>query len=514
MAKSWRFLLGMLVLAAFLAFFAGRETFITAEDEEKTNQTGKEKTKPAKKDDEKPPAEEETPPAADEDETIPESEIAACKEAVQKTRELEFKADVNVGMQDRETLRKKMEEDFATEMPPERMEEIQKTLVKFCLVPKDFPLEKFMIDLMTEQIGGFYDPESKELYVVKRQEEEEDAGPEAAAMKMLGVTNRKIVLVHELTHAMQDQHFDLLTMPRSDPDMEDHNDDTVSAVQALFEGEATYVMYAWMYSKMRVNIDDVPDIAKMMEDGAKEEMEKKVGNLMSKAPVFIRESLMFPYVQGFKFFLELKKNGGWEAVTGAYSDLPASTEQILSPKKFFGELRDYPTLVNLPELKPLLGEEWKELDYNVVGQFVIDILLREFFKPSKSLRNVAKGWDGDSYRIFDNKEAGKVLVVWYSTWDEERDSKQFFEKYCELIPKKYKDTESVKTEETLKTWKSPEGLMSVELRGKDVLVVESAPTAELLDKMAETVWKETTKSEMKEVNRMPPPKKKEKKEEK
>ncbi len=513
MAKSWRLLLGILVLAAFLAFFVGRDTPVTAGSEEEPNKTGEGKDKPAKKDDAKPPAEEETPPAADEDEAIPEAEIAECKDAVRKIRKLEFKSDVKIGLLGRESLRKKMEESFAADMPPERVEEIRKTFVKFGLIPKDFPLEKFMLDLLTEQIGGFYDPETKELYVMNEQEEEEDTSPEAALIKMMGVTNRKFILIHELTHVMQDQHFDLLTMPRSDPDMEDHNDDTVSAVQALFEGEATYVMFEWTFSKRGMSLDNIPNFAKMIEDSVKEDMEKKVGDMMSKAPALIRESLLFPYIQGFKFFLEVKKIGGWKAVTNAYLDLPASTEQVLNPKKYIGEGRDYPLLVNLPEMKSLLGEGWKELDYNVVGQFVIDILMREFFTASKKLRNVAKGWDGDSYRIFDNKETGKVLVVWYSTWDKERDSKQFFEQYCALIPKKYKDAEGVKDKETLKTWKSSEDLMSVELRGNDVLIIESAPTAELLDKMAETVWKETTKEEMKEVKRMPPPKRKEKKKE-
>lgn len=508
MTRSWRFLLGILMLTALLALFVGRNTAVIASDENAANDTGEGRKEQTERDDTEPVAEDE-PPSALEEETLSEAEIDLCKKAVQRIRGLEFKSDVKIALMDRETLRKKMEESFATDMPPERMEEIRKTLVKFGLIPKDFPFEKFLLDLLTEQTGGFYDPETKELYVMKEIEEEE-AGLETAMMEMLGITTRKIILIHELMHALQDQHFDLLTMPRSDPDVEDHNDDTVIAVKALFEGEASYVMYEWIYSKMGMSLDDIPDVAEVMEEAIKEGMEKQAGDLLTRAPTFIRESLLFPYVQGFKFFLALKKNGGWEAVTRAYADLPASTEQILRPKKYFGEVRDYPTVVALPDLKPLLGEEWKELDHNVVGQFALDVLLREFFPPSKKLRNVPKGWDGDSYRIFDNKETGKTLLVWYSTWDKERDAKQFFEKYSELIPKKYKDAESMKSEETLKTWRSSEDLLSVELRGRDVLIVESAPTTELLDRISETVWEDTTTTELKEVKRMPPPKRKEK----
>ncbi|MDQ7779198.1 MAG: hypothetical protein RDV41_05760 [Planctomycetota bacterium] len=444
------------------------------------------------------------------EEELPQAEIDECKKGAQKTRKLEFKTDVKIGLQDRETLKKKMEQDFFEETPPERMDEVQKTLRKFGLIPKDFDLGKFLVDLLTEQIGGFYDPESKELYIMKGSDKEDESGTEAAMLKMLGVSNRKIVLVHELTHSLQDQHYDLLTMPRSDPDIEDHNDDTVSAVQALFEGEATYVMYEWMYGKMGTSLDSIPDIGKEMEKGMRDEMGNKTGDLMSKAPAFIRESLLFPYIKGLIWFIGLKKHGGWEAVNKAYADLPASTEQILHPKKYYGEERDNPTILTTPKLDELVGTDWKELDDNVVGQFALDIVMHEFFETSARIRNVAKGWDGDNYRIFDNPKAGRVLLVWLTTWDTEKDAGQFFEVYGELIPKKYKDAKSAKSDEKLKVWMTLEDMVSIEIRGTDVLVVESAPEG-LLDKITSLVWEKTTKEEMKEVKRMPPPKKKDKK---
>lgn len=458
----------------------------------------------------------------DEPSSDPDARIRARTEQFQRDiedlRGLKFKNPVEIGIQNRDELREKMMEEFDKEMSDEKSESMKKVMVKFGLLPKDLELKKFMIDLMTEQIAGFYDPEEKSLFLIRGSEKKETSDdPNDAMMAQLGASQDDIVAVHELTHALQDQNWDLLTMPLEGV----QNDDLITAQKALVEGEATYVMYDWLLQQRGMSLDMLPE--GIMEQamggsgGGMPGMEQ-----MEKAPKIIRESLIFPYMGGLKYIMKTRKSGGgsktrvagepepeaeggWAAIDQIYADLPASTEQILHPEKYAPGNRDYPQAVALPDVAKLCGDDWKVLDRNVMGELSTDVMFQEIMnvKGSKT-RKASGGWDGDQYVCFENGKTKEVALVWFTTWDSEEDAREFGTAMRKALQKKYEVETPDVEEELKKVWKStPGGPVLLERRGMDVLIVESVP-GEKLDDVVASVWKDTTRAEVKRIERIEP----------
>src|SRR5688500_4065955 len=158
-----------------------------------------------------------------------ESRVEALLDQAEKYRGLEAKEAVPSGTVDDPALRKKMVESFETDLPPEKLRPVEVALKAFGLVPESLDLVKFFPELLTSQVAGFYDPERHYLALVQRNGRE---GEIVSTEK-----TEEAVLVHELTHALQDQHFHLETFATGQP-----LDDADIAKVALIEGDATLVM--------------------------------------------------------------------------------------------------------------------------------------------------------------------------------------------------------------------------------------------------------------------------------
>jgi hypothetical protein len=422
--------------------------------------------------------------------------------AVTKITGLQFKSNVKIGVKQRADLKEMMIKQLDEEVPAQEMKDMHKALVKFRLLPADMDLGKFFVNMYTTAVEGFYDPETKELYLIGEKEQKK---PETAEEKMMemnkkmmemmfGVQYDEMLLVHELTHAAQDQNFDMQTLPMDGQE----NDDLVSAIKSVIEGEATYSMFEHLFKKMG-GVDRVGDMGKMLSNDP-----LTGGAGMQDAPEYIRQGMIFPYAKGFTFVQKLKKYAisqapgqnseevAWAAIHKLYSDLPSSTEQILHPKKYF-ETRDNPTIVTLPDLSEVLGKEWRLLLSNVHGELNVGILLKEVLKE----RNVVKarnGWDGDRFAVFEKKDSPNVLAVWFTTWDTPQDAQEFFMLYSELIPAKYKEAGMLKIfEPGVNRWATDEGGVILEVRDCDVLAIEGTDGG-IDEKLRETLWKNTKKA--------------------
>ncbi|MEW6027048.1 MAG: hypothetical protein AB1599_07135 [Planctomycetota bacterium] len=435
---------------------------------------------------------------------------------IARLRGLDFKKDLKVGVKQKDELKSKMIEQAAKE-PPEEYEKVRKALVKLGFIPADLKLRDFMIDLYAEQIGGFYDPQEKELYVVPARD------PASEPPDQFGIPWNIIATVHEMTHALQDQNFDLLTLPME----EQINDDLATAVKALVEGEASFVMYDYALRQRGFDLSllppglfDNPDPTPFSDR-----------SLIDRAPLYIKEGMMFPYLKGLEFVKYIKARGGWEEVDKIYSDLPASTEQIIHPEKYYVE-RDYPTAITIPDLTGVLTtSRWTLLLDNVMGELNIGILKKQFY-PTFSSKRMSEGWDGDEFILWDDHVTKHVLLVWFSAWDSEKDSREFFNAYQKIIARKYNGSSDefpkpqLKTKEFSKVvWKLERpatdtgnatiktNLISIEQRGADVLVIEDIPD-DLLDKVSPVIWDKVDRQEYKEVKRVAPRKPEGKEEEK
>ena len=356
---------------------------------------------------------------------------------VVEIRGLAPKSEVEYRFVTSDQLREMLVSDFEEEYPQEEARIDQEVYVLLDLMEQNEDLYTILIDVFSEQVIGFYDYDSGELYVVSDREE---LGPV-----------EKVTFAHEYTHALQDQHFDLSSLPLQEED----NSDLATAALSLTEGDAVLTQYNYMMSYLSAD-----ELEAVLEESQQVEMEQ-----FEAAPRFISESLLATYLEGFNFVLEL---GGWEDINQAYADLPQSTEQILHPEKYL--VRDEPQDVTMPDLENALGVGWSQLDSDVLGELSIRIYL-ETFVAQHVAEVAAEGWDGDRYLYLKSAEGEKLLAL-RSTWDSDSDADEFFDAYISFVREKSDGAWDLILEEaTERQWRI-EGLsLYLGRNGSDVLII-------------------------------------------
>jgi hypothetical protein len=413
---------------------------------------------------------------------------AKHKEDVTRLRGLEFKTDVAVGAYSKQELLDFLKAEFEKDLPKEKAERYQRGYAKFGLIPADMDIYEAYLELFGSSIAGFYHPKTKELRLIRPGEK---GDTDEDALKAMGIDMERITLVHELTHAAQDQNFELSTLPIED----ETNDDLVLALKSVIEGDASAV--GWKYQ--------FKDQFDMVIGGINQTY--KTGMLPGKAgklPVYLRQSLTFPYGYGTDFVVKYLKGtkGEFKDINNLFKDFPLSSEQILHPEKYYDkDKRNNPILVTMPNLEKLFGGPWKESFNNVHGEFATKLILREFKGDKLRLGMIdraADGWGGDRYVVLEDDKK-TAMYVWYTTWDTEKDAKEFYEAYALALERKY-EQESKEDRGDKTSFSTPSGLVSIELKGADVLVFDGA-TEGMIAK-APTIFKETKKSEITGIERL------------
>ena len=363
-------------------------------------------------------------------------------------RELPILRPVKSGAQSRVEIQQMLVKNLDEQMTPAEMHGSAVALRKFGLAPSDFEYRSFIIKLLTEQVAGYYDSKTREFYLAD----------------WLELEGQKPVMVHELTHALQDQHFNLRRFekwPHGDSDAE-------LAVHALIEGDATLSMTIYMAKNPLVAL------AFMRSLGAAGTSSEQ----FNQAPRALRESLIFPYGQGTEWATQLYKRGGWSMVSKAFTQLPLSSEQILHPEKYFTYER--PGKIVLRDLRNLLGPAWKEVESDVNGEWSYYLILDQFLNSPAESRRAAAGWAGDRYEIYEGPKRGQVLLAHVSAWDTENDAREFFDAYVKRTAKRYPEATLLPENQsgssnTRLSWQTNEGRVVIELRGLRVVVVEGIP---------------------------------------
>jgi hypothetical protein len=241
-------------------------------------------------------------------------------------------------------------------------------------------------------------------------------------------------MAHELTHALQDQHFDL----EQYLEPTDGNDDTTLARSALIEGEGLLIMLDYSLRPMGRTSLDIPDIIEA--NRAQTAMMDAQFPVFANAPNYLRETLLFPYTYGASFLQKIIRRSSWSQVNEIYADLPTSTEQILHPSRYFQE-RDEPTRLNSSQLPPPLSGTWETVFENVLGEFTLYLLLQEGVDEGIAL-TASNGWDGDSIRLLENSE-GKEAVILQTIWDSKADADQFQTAYLSVVKKRFPNLQPV-----------------------------------------------------------------------
>jgi hypothetical protein len=320
----------------------------------------------------------------------------------------------------KKTLRSKQEvrdylirEDKEDKNDAERYAD-DKTLEAFALIPKGFPLDSFMLDVLTDQVAGLYDPKAKEFYIAD----------------WIPADEQRTVMSHELTHALEDQSFHIDSWIKAARP----NDDAELARDAVSEGSAMAAMVDYEMLDQKVSVRDVPDVTLIIRAGALSEMDKDPN--LAKAPLYIRDELLFPYLAGTGFTQEfLKAHTGWQDLHLIFQNPPVSTQQILHPDLYLHGVK--PEAVALPDWKGLIPGDWKLLEENTMGEFGVEEILKQLLDENRA-ELLAPAWKGDRYAVFEDAKTKANPLVFRLALDNPDDAAHFFGQYSEALEHKYK----------------------------------------------------------------------------
>ena len=310
---------------------------------------------------------------------------------------LELREPVRLEMRSREELVRYLESKLDEELPEEEARATVEAYALFGLVPNTLDLREVLLALYTEQVAGFYEPDSTALFVM-------DDQPEALLEGLL---------VHELVHAVQDQWIDLGAL--ADPKL---GSDRATAAQAAIEGHATLVMLEYMAEQAQgtpVDLGALPNFANLLRsqlEGARDQFPA-----LAAAPPVIQESLLFPYLEGAGYVHGLWAQGDRVAPFGEY--LPKSTEQILG-----GTADDVPIELAMS----VSGADI--LHEDVLGRLELGVMLDQHLGPGSA--RFADGWGGDRYVLVE-VGTGERGLIWYSVWDDEAARDRFVERFRDAL---------------------------------------------------------------------------------
>jgi hypothetical protein len=334
---------------------------------------------------------------------------------------LPIKAPLKKEMINKAEISKYMSDTLHTDMTPQEIHIQEATLEAFGLVPPGFNLEKFLIGFYTEQAAGFYDPHRKTMFIADWVEPD----------------MQRLVLAHELTHALQDQNFDLekfLKAVRSD-------DDASGARQAVVEGHATAAMIQEVIAPMK--LEDMPSLEPLMAPIIQQQFAEFPA--FTQAPFFFRFQALFPYIEGMGFMQYGLQAGGWKRLNSLFDDPPSTTKEIFDPKVYF-EKQPLAKL-SLAHPAPLAGMHGVNfLAENTMGELGYYALLGQLISEDEA-KSVATGWLADRYLLYE-KAAGErstgltggdkpYVLVSQTRWSSAESALAFFHDYDAILARKY-----------------------------------------------------------------------------
>jgi hypothetical protein len=360
--------------------------------------------------------------------------------------------------------------DDADRIRFERSELVEK---KFGLLPRTFDLHSFLIKLLTEQVAGYYDEKTRTMNLLDWNEPE----------------MQRPVMAHELTHALQDQSFNLEKMSKHDEEVEKHGlddldelvrtDEDSTCRSAVLEGQAMIVLLDYVLAPSDKSVAKMPDIVDIMQAS----MDKSRGSpVFDSAPLLLQEELAFPYRQGMKFIRDLLVTSGKDlAYKGVLERLPHTTREIMEPKEYLAGHRVPPLL--LPDMS-FLKKDYEPYDAGAVGQLDVSLLLR-IYADEKVDKHLSPEWRGGAYYAAgrkgakppDRNSSAHIGLFYVSKWATEAAAQEFAKVYAGALPKRYADLHRAHLPSGWvpgrAVYDSSDGLIFIQQTGNAVVAVES-----------------------------------------
>jgi hypothetical protein len=369
-----------------------------------------------------------------------------------------------------------LKKNMAEDKDVQRLRRTELVLKKFGLLPKDFDLQTFLVSLLEEQVAGYYDAKTKTVNLL------DWVAPEL----------QRPVLAHELTHALQDQSFGLdkwlrkgsedLDAKRNLKPEDFRRDEDSEARQAIVEGQAMVVLLDYMLAPLHRSVADSPEVVETlssdMANGTPDSVQYR------NAPIFLKESLTFPYRYGVQFEAELvRAQGKDKAFAATFQNPPRTSREIMEPKTYISGEHLAP--LPLPDFKKIF-KDYDRFDIGAIGEFDVDVLAEQYAGQPAAHR-IYPNWRGGYYYSVRPKgnANGALGLVFVSRWAGPKSASEFAAIYARGIQQRYKNVQApadsnlpsdLKTLHSLggdHIWKTEEGPLVIAVKGDTVLVTES-----------------------------------------
>ena len=338
-----------------------------------------------------------------------------------------------------------LEQRIKEEIKPEEIRAEELTLKIFGLVPPDFDLKKTTVALLTEQAAAFYDFRKKKLFVI-------DSVPELV---------ERTALVHELAHALADQHFNLQRFI----ERASQNDDRSMARLAVMEGQATWLMSEYLAARSGQSLKDSPALVKLMSSS----LEASAGQypVFERSPLYLRQTLLFPYAQGMLFQQAVVEKLGQAAFSEVFRRPPESTQEVLHPDKYQAGAK--PISPPLPALASERG--YRNLVEGSIGELDHAILLRQYAGEKES-EALSPAWRGGSYKLLEHKNDHRLVLAYASQWESPAAARKYFRLYQQVLKGKWKRFEVSSETATTLAGRGDDGYFLLRCQGPVVSCLE------------------------------------------
>jgi hypothetical protein len=350
------------------------------------------------------------------------------KAAAQETG-LPIKHEVKRRLTSRDEVVAYVTKHMAEDEDAQRLRRSEAVLKKFGLLPRDFNLETFLVAILKEQVAGYFDPKTKTVNL----------------LDWVDVEQQRPVMAHELTHALQDQSFDLekwmragetdLAAKKQPTPADIANDEATAARQAVVEGQATVALLDYLLTPTGQTVLTAPQLVEAMKAGMMAGTPDSVE--FRKAPIYLKQAMLFGYIYGLDFTTALLKAGGkGKAFAGAFLNPPQTTRQIMEPATYLAEEKIDP--MPLPDFDRDF-KKYERFDIGAIGEFDLSVLLEQYAGDEVS-KKLYPHWRGGYYYAVRPKgnDAAPLGLLYVSRWSDAKAAEGFVGVYAKALGSRYK----------------------------------------------------------------------------
>jgi hypothetical protein len=344
---------------------------------------------------------------------IDQKQAESVEARVAQIRELDFTRQVPVVINTPDQAQRAIVAQIARDHSDEDLRIGSESGAMTGLYPSNIDLKRQTLELLRNEIIGFYNPDTKQMVIIERPHNQASLEIDGLAPSMSAM-----VLAHELTHALQDQHFGLEKMLKRVKD----NDDRTLALKCVAEGDATLAGFGYVAGRLdSANVQSlVSRLDALPADSAVQE---------HHVPRAITVPMMFQYSGGSHFVAEAWRRGGWSAVDQIYRNPPRSSQQIMQPELYF----DHPTPPVHIEVAGYEGllKGWKKVDDDTYGELLLKLIFQRGLAPQAPAFDTLPRWAGD--RIITLQKGEELTLLWLVAFHDEAAAREFADTYSRIL---------------------------------------------------------------------------------